>query len=150
MGATISPRCKYTYHIDDWNSREWRTAWRQLVKDTPKIIDAAKILLSGRPSEDPTVHVEKGIYINGDGGEAEEPLRIEPGITDWSFETRGKPYDAVVACILLRAQSLAPGQFELREWPKYWGVARGLYLTVWPDEFLNSPLEAGIWRRNGA
>lgn len=114
MGGTVFPRCKYTYHIEDWNSREWRTAWRQLVKDTPKIIDAANVFLCGHPGEDPIVHVEKGIFINGDGSEAEESLRIEPGTHYWSFETRGKPYDAVVACILLRAQSLAPGQFRLR------------------------------------
>ena len=70
--------------------------------------------MSGHPDEDPTVHVEKGIFINGDGSDAEEPLRIDPGTTDWSFETRGKPYDAVVTCILLRAQFHAPRQFKLR------------------------------------
>lgn len=63
-----------------------------------------------------TADVTKGIWLNGVGDDGHEPLVLNQLIGDkFNFiKTAQKDYDIVVACILLRAHSLAPKEFELR------------------------------------
>ena len=116
---------RYTHHygVRDTHSTEWVTAWPQLVQDAKRVVDATDVPLSG-PTDDPRddhvtpplVDEIEGIDINGVAKMSHEPLIIHPK-TIRSFEfvkTEGKPYDAAVGCILLRARVLAPKQFRLR------------------------------------
>lgn len=60
------------------------------------------------------------------------------------MKTARKPYDIVVACVLLRAALLAPEQFKLSSdgywaYEDEWGVARELYRKIWPGEEISCP-----------
>ncbi|GAQ46927.1 uncharacterized protein AtWU_09285 [Aspergillus tubingensis] len=135
------------YGVRDTHSTEWVTAWPQLVQDAKRVVDATDVPLSG-PTDDPRddhvtpplVDEIEGIDINGVAKMSHEPLIIHPK-TIRSFEfvkTEGKPYDAAVGCILLRARVLAPKQFRLRSdgsWDEMeWKLARNLYESLWPDQ----------------
>ncbi|PYI04727.1 hypothetical protein BO78DRAFT_431058 [Aspergillus sclerotiicarbonarius CBS 121057] len=138
------------FHIRDEKSPEWRAAWPQLIHDAQRIIDNAYVPLTGPTDDDneatpPIVDKKKGIYLNGVGEDAHEPLVIQ-GRKYGSFgltNTARKPYDAVVCCILLRAFMSAPGQFTVRsdgDWDD-WSLARMQYEYLWPDEPLRCPWE---------
>lgn len=70
---------------------------------------------------------------------------ISPREQEWSFvKTAQKPYDLVVACVLLRAFMLAPGQFKLSSdgfwtYKEEWGVVRDLYQKIWPGVDISCP-----------
>ena len=60
------------------------------------------------------------------------------------MKTAHKPYDIVVACVLLRAALLAPEQFKLSSdgfwtYEDEWGVVRELYRKIWPGEEISCP-----------
>lgn len=112
-------RSSYTHYftIKDWTSPEWQAAWPQLLKDVPSIIEEANIPLAGREDDDePVIDEDEGIWLNGVEDMGHETLVIcEEEAGGFQFvKTARKPYDEVVACILLRAYMLAPKAFELR------------------------------------
>ncbi|KAI9930252.1 hypothetical protein MW887_012065 [Aspergillus wentii] len=145
----------YTHYfrVRDWRSKEWQSAWPQLVQDVQPIVDAADVPITGPDGEDedtvtpPLADVDKGIELNGVADGGHEWLVInKKEATRFSFvKTVRKPYDAVVACVLLRAYMLAPRQFKLSSdgfWDeREWIDARQLYETLWPDETLESPFQ---------
>jgi hypothetical protein len=106
------------YAILGWDTPEWEKAWGQLIQDVPEIIKEARVPLSG-PTDDEdkitpvVVDSEDGIYLNGIRGNAHEPFILrKPG--QWTFcKTARKPYDVVVASILLRTWMLAPKNLDL-------------------------------------
>ncbi|RAK87743.1 hypothetical protein BO79DRAFT_21903 [Aspergillus costaricaensis CBS 115574] len=135
------------YGVRDTHSTEWVTAWPQLVRDAQRVVDATDVPLSG-PTDDPRddhvtvplVDEIEGIDINGVAKMSLEPLIIHPkNIRSFeSVKTAGRPYDAVVGCILLRAHVLAPKHFHLRSdgsWDEMeWKLARNLYESLWPEQ----------------
>lgn len=113
-----SNRYTHYYTVDNTSSREWQTAWPQLVENAQKNIDSASIPIGG-PDFDagpPIIDVKQGIHLNGVGDDGHEPLCLNRhGNAGFSFiKTARKPYDEVVACILLRAAVLAPTCVRLR------------------------------------
>lgn len=169
---TTDTRTSYThyYEVLNWDSPEWKKAWPQLIKDVPTIIQTADIPLQGpderiadttpsseeddeglRPPPPPIVKLDEGIDLNGIEKKGHEPLIINPRKQEWSFvKTARKPYDIVVACVLLRAFMLAPGQFKLSSdgfwhYEDEWGVVRELYRKIWPGEEISCP-----WGDNNA
>ncbi|RHZ61582.1 hypothetical protein CDV55_106888 [Aspergillus turcosus] len=127
------------YTIDNTSSPEWEVAWPQLVEDAQKIIDNSGVPLSGPDFDDPgppIIDVNQGIFLNGVGDDGHEPLCLDRhGNGGFSFvKTARKPYDDVVACILLRAAVLAPNCVSLDsdgDWEHDWWIARHLYRNLW-------------------
>ncbi|PYI31846.1 hypothetical protein BP00DRAFT_456670 [Aspergillus indologenus CBS 114.80] len=141
------------FHVNS-ASEGWEATWPRLIADTQTIIAAAGVPLTGPPdyhdgyamTTPPIVSVDEGIDLNGVGKNGHEPLVI--GVKeDGSFnfvKTARKPYDKVVACVLLRAAMLAPQAVELRsdgywdhDWE--WRAARVLYQRLWPQDELHCP-----------
>ncbi|CAI7565392.1 unnamed protein product [Penicillium bialowiezense] len=48
----------HTWWVKDWNARDWRKAWTQLMKDVPLIIEKSGVALTG-PSGDPAIPQRK-------------------------------------------------------------------------------------------
>ncbi|EAW14127.1 uncharacterized protein ACLA_071600 [Aspergillus clavatus NRRL 1] len=112
----------YTIHNTD--SVEWQTAWSQLVADAQRIVNVSGISLAGPGREEhsrPIINEEDGIMLNGVGQDGHEPLCIDKhGVANFGFiKTARKPYDAVAACILLRAWVLAPNCIEVEYGERY-------------------------------
>ncbi|KAJ6019690.1 hypothetical protein N7522_001757 [Penicillium canescens] len=135
------------YNVNNWDSPEWRAAWRQLIEDVPEIIQEAGVPLTGMytPEDIITpvlVDLERGIGLNGIGDDGHETFRLcKPG--EWSFcKTARKPYDIVVSCIILRAWKLAPLHIGVGSDGDYddWEPARALYAKLWPGEDVE-----GLW-----
>ncbi|KAJ6184979.1 hypothetical protein N7519_006280 [Penicillium mononematosum] len=135
------------YAILGWDTPEWEKAWDQLIQDVPEIIKEARVPLSG-PTDDEdkitpvVVDSEEGIYLNGVRGNAHEPFILRKPC-HWTFcKTALKPYDVVVASILLRTWMLAPKNLDLGSDGGYedWADARDLCATLWPEE----PIDA-LW-----
>ncbi|PKY07771.1 hypothetical protein P168DRAFT_313917 [Aspergillus campestris IBT 28561] len=131
----------HRYHVRDWDSRDWKKAWKQLLKDVPNIIKAANIPVCGPKNEGftgPIATAKEGIYVNGIGADAQDPLCIRRDAMSFSVCTGGKPYDLVVGCVLLRAYLLAPGVVELRSDGRWdgaqWMHVRQLYHRIWPHD----------------
>ncbi|OXV08650.1 hypothetical protein Egran_03587 [Elaphomyces granulatus] len=86
----------------------WKDFWPQLVSDAAIIIDRAGVPIQ-RDYEDtrpPLLSVQEGIYLNGVGFDGYETFAMDPS-GSWGFcKTAHKPYDVVVAAILLRASVL--------------------------------------------
>ncbi|PYH88936.1 hypothetical protein BO71DRAFT_390651 [Aspergillus ellipticus CBS 707.79] len=126
------------YHIRDPHHPEWHSAWPRIVHDARRILDMVAVPLSG-PTEysdivTPVQLSEDGIYLNGVDKASHEPMRLtRTAPVGFGFvKTALKPYDLVVAAILLRAAMLAPTQFELgsdglwgNEWMNECGTLRG-------------------------
>ncbi|ODM18595.1 hypothetical protein SI65_05212 [Aspergillus cristatus] len=151
------------YNIQNWDSPEWTRAWPQLIHDVPSIISAANIPLQREdptltttpadaedttdeeiPPQPPLVDINKGIKLNGAEDQGFEDLILARGSPKWFVKTNRRPYDKVVACVLLRAYMLAPGQFRLRsdgfwDYEDEWGVVRELYEKIWPGEEIRRP-----------
>ncbi|EAW18828.1 uncharacterized protein NFIA_087840 [Aspergillus fischeri NRRL 181] len=129
------------YTIDNTSSREWRATWPQLVEDAQKIIDNSSVPIGG-PDFDagpPIIDVKQGIHLNGVGDDGHEPLCLDRhGNAGFSFiKTVHKPYDEVVACILLRAAMLAPNCVSLSsdgDWEHDWTAPRQLYKDLWGED----------------
>jgi hypothetical protein len=121
MNPTLLTPHRYTHYwgVRDWESPEWQQAWVQLIEDVPKIIEEARVHLSG-PTDDEdvvtpvVVDINEGIYLNGAQGSSYEPFIISKKQTGgFDFcKTARRPYDVVVTCILLRAWMLAPDDFS--------------------------------------
>ncbi|RAL13366.1 uncharacterized protein BO97DRAFT_423572 [Aspergillus homomorphus CBS 101889] len=147
----------YTHYFHyNAKSKTWQKAWPHLIKDTKTIIAAAGVELSGPESPDgtvataPLVSKTKGIYINGVDEDAHEPLVIgcKEYLSLGFVKTAQKPYDVVVACVLLRAAMLAPRAFVIGsdgDWDGVgdWGDARRLYRSLWPGDELECPWGEG-------
>ncbi|GFF49053.1 hypothetical protein IFM46972_08708 [Aspergillus udagawae] len=130
------------YSVDNTSSPEWGAAWPQLVEDAQKIVDHSSVPLSGPDIDEPgppIIDVHQGIFLNGAGDDGYEPLCLDRhGSTEFTFvKTAYKPYDEVVACILLRAAVLAPNCVSLSsdgDWEHDWSAARHLYRELWSED----------------
>ncbi|PYI10701.1 hypothetical protein BO78DRAFT_269631, partial [Aspergillus sclerotiicarbonarius CBS 121057] len=136
------------YYEVDWESVEWLSAWPELVEEAPMIFEAADVLISGPGSDNatltpPTADEQEGIIFSGFAQENGEEFRLGRNSEQFSINTGQKPYDTVVACVLLRAYMLAPGHFKVRSEGKWnglpWIKARSLYKTLWSDDRLDCP-----------
>lgn len=56
----------------------------------------------------PLIDVDKGIHLNGVADDSHEAFEVGPELHGAFCKTLQKPYDLVVACILLRMHMLAP------------------------------------------
>ncbi|RAK82003.1 uncharacterized protein BO72DRAFT_482681 [Aspergillus fijiensis CBS 313.89] len=142
------------FHVNS-ASEGWAVIWPRLIADTQTIIAAAGVPLTGPPeyhpngyemTTPPIVSVDEGIDLNGVGKNGHEPLVI--GVKeDGSFnfvKTARKPYDKVVACVLLRAAMLAPQAVDVSSdgyWDddREWIAARVLYQRLWPQDEIHCP-----------
>jgi hypothetical protein len=135
---------RYTHYWgnDDLSPEDeqvWKDFWPQLVSDAAIIIDRAGVPIQ-RDSEDtrpPLLSVQEGIYLNGVGRDGHETLVLNPS-GSWDFcKTARKPYDVVVATILLRASILMGKAFHLSSdgaWGEDgWPAAEELFGRIWPD-----------------
>lgn len=108
---------RYTHYWDIlWKSPRWKEAWPRLVRDTRLVFEATDILLTtSGPSDSglapPIADTERGIKVNGVGELGHELFYIRRKSYDGFCKTARKPYDAVVACILLRGFMLDPDDF---------------------------------------
>ncbi|SPO01535.1 uncharacterized protein DNG_04208 [Cephalotrichum gorgonifer] len=139
----------YTHYWDTygWDSLQWQMAWPKLIDDARLILAAADVLVSGPdggPDEitAPLTDVDKGILLNGVADDSHEPFRIGPSDRSAFCKTLQKPYDLVVASILLRASD---GEWDQKEWMD----ARRLYKALWPDEVVWCPWEGPPRDENG-
>ena len=109
----------YWDHTEDFTNSEWSKIVR-LAKDAIKTAEKHGIVIrdgwgKGKPKID-----NKEIYLNGDGEKNldHETFRItkkvNPGRTRGLTKTARKPYDAVVATILVGIQKIAPKKFKPR------------------------------------
>ena len=109
----------YWDHTEDFTNSEWSKIVR-LAKAAIKTAEKHGIVIrdgwgKGKPKID-----NKEIYLNGDGEKNldHETFRItkkhNPG-SPWGFtKTARKPYDAVVATILVGIKKIAPKKFKPR------------------------------------
>ncbi|CAI7641246.1 unnamed protein product [Penicillium pancosmium] len=101
----------YTHYsqIIDPIAREWQTSWPHLIRDVPKIVEAARVEITGPSHDDEIItpvlaNIEHGIYLNGVRGNSGLTLATKGEKGTFKFiKTGRKPYDIVVTCILLRA-----------------------------------------------
>lgn len=107
---------RYTHYfgVKGWDSDEWQHVWPQLLHDVELILEASDVLIEGYPREDgcisePVVDLEDGIYFNGVATDSHEPFILNATGHRGFCKTLQKPYDVAVACVLLRAYMLAPG-----------------------------------------
>ena len=107
----------YWEQSEDFTNSEWSKIVR-LAKAAIKTAEKHGIVIrdgwgKGKPKID-----NKEIYLNGDGEKDldHETFRITKKLKDdWGFtKTARKPYDAVVATILVGIQKIAPKKFEAR------------------------------------
>ena len=107
----------YWDHTEDFTNPEWSKIVR-LAKAAIRTAEKHGIVIrdgwgKGKPKID-----NKEIYLNGDGEKDldHETFRITKKLKDdWGFtKTARKPYDAVVATILVGIQKIAPKKFKPR------------------------------------
>ncbi|GIJ98457.1 hypothetical protein Aspvir_000574 [Aspergillus viridinutans] len=130
------------YTVENTSSPEWKAAWPQLVEDAQKIVDNSSVPIGGPDFDEPgppVIDVHQGIHLNGVGDDGYESLCLDRhGNAGFSFvKTAYRPYDEVVACILLRAAVLAPNCVSLSsdgDWEHDWSVPRRLYRDLWGED----------------
>jgi hypothetical protein len=132
---------RYTHYWGHPKDKQvWKDFWPQLVSDAAVIIGRAGIPLQ-RDYEDtrpPLLSVQEGIHLNGVGGDGHEAFAMNPS-GSWDFcKTARKPYDVVVATILLRARILMGEAFSWSSdgvWGEDgpWLDAEELFGRIWPD-----------------
>lgn len=108
----------YTHYWTISSTEEWLKTWPELLIDTRRIIQAAKVPLTRDGEDDtgiPPEITEKRIELNGDVNNSHEPFVLKPYATEFEFcKTAGKEYDIVVTAILLRAKMLAGNAIDVR------------------------------------
>ena len=107
----------YWEQSEDFTNSEWSKIVR-LAKATIKKAEKLGIVIrDGWGKGNPVIN-NKEIYLNGDGEKDldHETFRITKKLKDdWSFtKTARKPYDAVVATILVGIKKIAPKKFKPR------------------------------------
>ena len=124
----------YWEQSEDFTSSEWSKIVR-LAKATIKKAEKQGIVIRDGWGKGKPVINNKEVYLNGD---AENNLDHETFyITkklkdDWSFtKTAGKPYDAVVATILLGIKKISPSKFK----PRADGSLRVGGINKWSNEY---------------
>ncbi|KAH8811262.1 heterokaryon incompatibility protein-domain-containing protein [Xylogone sp. PMI_703] len=131
------------FTVCGWDTDEWQMIWPKLVQDVRLVLEAVDVLIDRS-----IVDTNKGIYFNGVADEGHETFFLGQSSQKGSIKTLRKPYDLVVACVLLRAYLLAPNNFRLRsdgEWDEQeWVAARQLYEELWQGEPIWCP-----WDDNG-
>ena len=124
----------YWDHTEDFTNSEWSKIVR-LAKAAIKTAEKHGIVIrdgwgKGKPKID-----NKEIYLNGDGEKDldHETFRITKKLKDdWGFtKTARKPYDAVVATILVGIQKIAPKKFK----PRADGSLRIGGVNKWSPEY---------------
>ena len=123
---SLTDQLRYTHlwAIIGCTSEEWQAAWPQLIRDVPRILEAAKVPVcyswkDGGKAKDFTdpclANTSDGIHFNGIDEDGCEPFILEEFEDEYNFcKTSQRPYDLPVATILLRAYTLAPSCFYLR------------------------------------
>ena len=126
----------YWDHTEDFTNSEWS----KIVRFAKAAIKTAEkhgiVIRDGWGKGNPVIN-NKEIYLNGDGENNldHETFRItkkhNPG-SPWGFtKTARKPYDAVVATILVGIQKIAPKKFE----PRADGSLRVGGINKWSNEY---------------
>ena len=96
--------------------------------------------------------VQEGIYLNGVGGDGHEAFAMNPS-GSWDFcKTARKPYDVVVATILLRARILMGEAFSSSDgvWGEdEWLDAEELFGRIWPDVEIRPELLGKLCESSG-
>ena len=125
----------------------WELFWPQLVADAALIVDAADVPVQCGydDTSPPVLSIEEGIYLTGEWDEGyHETFVMGPSGYAGSCNTAGKPYDLVVATILLRASVLMGDAFCFSSdgsWEDIrWRDARQLFWRIWPNVDLPSEL----------
>ena len=142
----------YWKHTEDFTPQEWS----KIVRLTKTVIKRAErggiVIRGGFGKGNPKIN-NKEIWLNGDGKEDldHETFYITKKVKgDWSFtKTARKPYDAVVASILLGIQKIAPKKFSA----KADGKLKMGGVNNWKTESVNEartinvePNWEGVWR----
>lgn len=126
----------YTHY---WSG--WLTVSAELIEDVQRLIDASGIAIAdGQGSGQPVLLERDHIALNGFGEEGHETLWLEHGVNHKSAgsfcKTARKPYDRVVAAVLLRAEWRSQ-RFYIRsdgDWnEEEWVAARQLYFDVFDE-----------------
>lgn len=103
--------------------------WAALVADADRIVEAAEVPVNHNIST-------KEIWLNGASPDSFESFALRPEATGFSFcKTEQRPYDLVVATILLRAHAIIPG-FEISSdgnWDEHWQATRNLYFRLFGE-----------------
>ncbi|KAF2011867.1 hypothetical protein BU24DRAFT_425692 [Aaosphaeria arxii CBS 175.79] len=138
----------YTHYWTVKDYEKWISIWEFLVPDVRKIVQAANVELSDGSDDESlpaVIDEEKGIDINGRGDLAHEQFHLERD-TDAKMDftkTARKPYDLVVATILIRAKVLMKAGIVVESdgtWDDDWLEARQLYASLWPEDILEGIL----------
>ena len=109
----------YWDHTEDFTNSEWSKIVR-LAKAAIKTAEKHGIVIRDGWGKGKPVVNNKEIYLNGDGEKNldHETFRITKKVNPgrpWGFiKTARKPYDAVVATILVGIKKIAPKKFEPR------------------------------------
>ncbi|KAF7193190.1 hypothetical protein HII31_05416 [Pseudocercospora fuligena] len=107
----------YTHYWKIPSTDEWLKTWPQLVSDAKLIVKSCKIKLAGPDDEGeghPQIN-ETRTAFNGGNGNGHQPFILKSKATKFSCcKTAHKPYDLVVAAILLRASQLAGDAIRIR------------------------------------
>lgn len=114
--------CSYTHHWDigGCNTVQWQVVWPKIVEDARLILEAADVLVTGPVDDEmgqitpPLVDVNEGIALNGVADDSHDGFFVGPGDQSHFCKTLQKPYDLVVACILLRTYMLAPNHVRVQ------------------------------------
>ncbi|KAI8931216.1 hypothetical protein NX059_011565 [Plenodomus lindquistii] len=143
LGSNSSQANSRTSYTHYWNSIIWGAKWPQFLEDAKLIAAEAGVPLSHTgASDDPPVFDEQRIFFNGSPGDDFETFELySAGYGGRGFcKTGRRPYDVVVAAILLRAFMVARmhvGSDGL--WDGDWDEARELVGRLWPDEKVKCP-----------
>ncbi|PWY67944.1 hypothetical protein BO70DRAFT_356276 [Aspergillus heteromorphus CBS 117.55] len=130
------PRYNHYYSVRDPTSAEWQAAWPRLVLDLRNFFEA---ILSFWLPQRPIIG-DEGIFVDWRGDSARDNLEItRTGPTSLRVVCMSRrDMDMAVSCILLRAVTLAPAEFQLRSdgpWDgEHWLRARFMSRRQWPDE----------------
>ena len=107
----------YWQQSEDFTNSEWSKIVRIAKAAIKKAEKHGIVIRDGWGKGKPVVN-NKEIYLNGDGEKDldHETFRITKKLKDdWGFtKTARKPYDAVVATILVGIQKIAPKKFKPR------------------------------------
>ena len=125
----------YWDHTEDFTNSEWSKIVR-LAKAAIKTAEKHGIVIRDGWGKGKPIVNNREIYLNGDGEKNldHETFRITKKVDPkrpWGFtKTARKPYDAVVATILVGIKKIAPKKFE----PKSDGTLRVGGVNKWSNK----------------
>ncbi|RDL33211.1 Uncharacterized protein BP5553_08650 [Venustampulla echinocandica] len=132
----------YTHYWEVKDQAVWAQIWPRLISDANQVIGHANVELRQDEYHRDHATIEEGIKLNGTCDH--EPfvlLPAGPGSMGFAFcKTARKPYDLVVATVLMRAKMLAGNGFRVNSDGEFdsdldtWVAAKKLYMQLWPSE----------------